>query len=194
MVARNGNGEIEDYPVVRSAQTSDGHRCDWVVAPAPKIRPETAQRAAQVARDAVQSIEGVGIFGIELFVARGGGVMINEIAPRPHNSGHYTMDSCATSQFAQHIRAVTGLSLGPTELMSPAAAMTNLLGVEPGMVDLASGLTRALEVSPAAHVHWYGKREARPGRKMGHINVLAGTSGQALAQAKAARSAFWGKG
>lgn len=193
MVARNSAGETAVYPVVLSAQTSDGHRCDWVAAPAPGIDRETAERAAQIAQGAVVAIEGVGIFGIELFLARSGEVIVNEIAPRPHNSGHYTMDSCVTSQFAQHIRAVTGLALGPTDLVAPAAAMANLLGVEPGIVDIHAGLARALQAVPPAHVHWYGKRDARPGRKMGHINVVANTTNDALSQAQVARYAFWGQ-
>lgn len=193
MVARSYEGETSVYPVVRSAQTADGHRCDWVIAPAPDIDPRIANRAEAIARDAVRAIDGIGIFGIELFLADNGEVIINEIAPRPHNSGHYTLDACATSQFTQHIRAVTGLALGPTRLLAPAAAMANLLGVGGGPYDTQAGLARAFSAVPSAHVHWYGKREGRPGRKMGHINVLADTADIAIVQAQAAREAFWGQ-
>jgi 5-(carboxyamino)imidazole ribonucleotide synthase len=191
MVAHNRAGATSVYPVVESAQTSDGHRCDWVMAPAANIGEEARIQAAHVAVEAVRSIEGVGIFGIELFHTADGGILINEIAPRPHNSGHYTMDCCATSQFAQHIRAVTGLTLGPTHLLSGGAAMANLLGQRNEDVDLRSNLSEALAAVPGAKVHWYGKRDARKGRKMGHINVLADTPVEALSLAQAARTAFW---
>jgi|SRR5579862_443262 len=191
MVARNSLGQASVYPVVVSAQTSDGHRCDWVTAPATHISEKTRVQAARVALDAVRSIDGVGIFGIELFLTSDGGILINEIAPRPHNSGHYTMDCCQTSQFAQHIRAVTNLTLGPTDLLAGGAAMANLLGQRDEPVDLRTSLARALSAVPGARVHWYGKRDARKGRKMGHINVLADTPAGALSRALSAREAFW---
>jgi 5-(carboxyamino)imidazole ribonucleotide synthase len=191
MVARGRDGALAVYPVTESVQTSDGHRCDTVTAPAPALADSARDTAADIAARAVEAVDGVGLFGVELFLKRDGSVLLNEMAPRPHNSGHYTMDCSATSQFEQHIRSVCGLALGPTHLLGGGGAMVNLLGTTSGVFDSGAAVERALRASPQTHLHWYGKRETRMGRKMGHINALADTATEALAIAKAARKAFW---
>jgi 5-(carboxyamino)imidazole ribonucleotide synthase len=118
-----------------------------------------------------------------MFVETSGAVLVNELAPRPHNSGHWTMEGCVTSQFEQHVRAVCGLALGPVELLRPAA-MANLLGQiwQNGEPDWADALA-----VPGVHLHLYGKREPRPRRKMGHVTALAPSAGEAGQLVRAAR-------
>jgi len=124
---------------------------------------------------------------VEFFLARDGRLMINELAPRPHNSGHLTFDACRTSQFEQQLRAVCGLPLGSPELMQPAAAMANLLGDlwNAGEPDWAAALA-----FPGVKLHLYGKTDARPGRKMGHLTALGATPEYARRQVVAARAAL----
>lgn len=141
-------------------------------------------RAASIARRAVEAIDGVGVFGVELFDLPDGDILFNEIAPRPHNSGHYTIEGCVTSQFENHVRATLGLPLGSTEMTAPAAVMVNTLGVHSGPA-VAWGMARALAI-PGAHVHVYGKLASRAGRKMGHITALGATIADAEAIARAA--------
>lgn len=118
----------------------------------------------------LEAIDGVGSFGVEMFLTRDGRVMINELAPRVHNSGHYTIDPCVCSQFENHVRAVMGWPLGSAEMLSPVAVMVNLLGSTRGP-GAPSGMDRALGVS-GAHVHIYGKAMSGSGRKMGHITAV----------------------
>ncbi|MCU0499934.1 MAG: 5-(carboxyamino)imidazole ribonucleotide synthase, partial [Anaerolineae bacterium] len=167
IVLRSRDGEIRTYPVVETVQQN--HICHVVRAPA-TLSPETLQSALTLARQAVELLDGVGVFGVELFLLADGRVLLNEIAPRPHNSGHYTIEACITSQFENHLRAVLGLPLGSTELRAPAAVMVNLLGARNGPID-PWGIRAAL-ATPGVHLHLYGKREVRVGRKMGHITVL----------------------
>jgi phosphoribosylaminoimidazole carboxylase len=170
MVARGLDGALAVYPVVETLHRDNIlHR---VIAPAPI--PEAAQQAARdVARQAVAAFEGAGIFGVELFLLPDGSVLVNEIAPRPHNSGHYTIEACATSQFEQHLRAILGLPLGDTSLKVGAAAMVNLLGAGDGLLEeTLRPLDRALSI-PGAAIHWYGKSTVRAQRKMGHITLTA---------------------
>ncbi|MBC8144144.1 MAG: ATP-grasp domain-containing protein, partial [bacterium] len=184
MIARGRDGSIATYPLVETVQRS--HICHLVSVPA-RVDDDVARRAMQYACGAVEAINGVGIFGVELFVTGDGEVLVNEMAPRPHNSGHYTIEGCVTSQFENHIRAVMGWPLGSTELRAPAVAMVNILGRgdESGMLDdYPSALA-----NPRTHVHIYGKRESRIGRKMGHVTVLADTLEQAIAEAEASEKA-----
>jgi 5-(carboxyamino)imidazole ribonucleotide synthase len=167
MVVRSRNGEIRSYPVVETVQ--ENHICHIVRAPAP-ILSEIAERARTLAEQAVVAIDGVGVFGVELFLLAHGDIVYNEIAPRPHNSGHYTIEACITSQFENHLRAVLGWPLGDTAMRSPAAVMVNLLGKRNGEAQ-HDGIKAALNI-PDAHLHLYGKREVRVGRKMGHVTVL----------------------
>lgn len=185
MVARSRGGECVVYPVVETVQRQ--HICHIVRAPAP-IPPETAERTAHIAQVAVEAIGGVGVFGVELFQTETGDILYNEIAPRPHNSGHYTIEGCVTSQFENHLRAVLGLPVGSVELTAPAAVMVNILGSGGGQTH-ANGLADALKI-PGAHVHIYGKLTSRPGRKMGHVTALGATLAEAEARAVAAADAL----
>jgi 5-(carboxyamino)imidazole ribonucleotide synthase len=187
MVARGRGSEVMVYPVAETVQR--GHICHLVRAPA-QVAPEVAARAAEIARRAVKAIGGIGVFGVELFELGDGTVLYNEIAPRPHNSGHYTIEGCVTSQFENHVRAVLGLPLGRAELASPAAVMVNLLGARSvGDPARAEGLDRALAV-PEAHVHIYGKLASRRGRKMGHVTALGASVAEAEERARAAAEAI----
>ncbi len=113
----------------------------------------------------------VGVFGIELFLTADDKIIVNEIAPRTHNSGHFSLDACQTSQFEQHLRAICGLPLGNPNLICPGAVMINLLGYENSQSDYFRK-RQAIEEIPNSHLHWYGKTESRPGRKLGHVTVL----------------------
>jgi 5-(carboxyamino)imidazole ribonucleotide synthase len=184
MIVRGRNGEMRSYPVVETVQQN--HICHVVRAPAP-ISPEIAEKTASIAQKAVETINGVGIFGVELFLLENGDIVYNEIAPRPHNSGHYTIEGCVTSQFENHIRAVLGWPLGKTDLRAPAVVMVNILGRRNGSANVDS-IRAALEI-PGAHLHQYGKRESRMGRKMGHVTVLADTVEKAELVARQAAEA-----
>jgi len=170
MVARSAAGEIKCHPVVEMAFDEAANICDMVVAPA-EVAQKIQDESRQIAVAVVESLGGVGIFGIEMFLDKAGNVLVNEIAPRPHNSGHYTIEACITSQFEQHIRAIMGLPLGSTELLTPAV-MVNILGGE-GYEGRAmfQGIRETLQI-PGAALHLYGKRITRPFRKMGHVTVV----------------------
>jgi len=180
MVVRNAHGEVIAYPVVETVQ--EDYVCRLVRAPA-EVPDDVAAHARDVATRAIAAIDGIGVFGVELFLGPGDRVSVNEIAPRPHNSGHYTIDACVTSQFENHLRAVVGLPLGPATMTAPPAVMVNLLGTRSGSTaDLHSGVQRRGE----AWVHLYGKRELRPGRKMGHVTAVGATLAEAEQRALAA--------
>jgi 5-(carboxyamino)imidazole ribonucleotide synthase len=167
IVARTPAGEMLTYPVVETVQRSG--ICHVVRCPAP-IDEATALAAVAMARAAVESVHGVGVFGVEMFEVAGNEVVYNEIAPRPHNTGHYTIEGVITSQFENHVRAVMGYPLGDVEQIAPATAMINILGERNGIPN-PDALKEALATG-GAHIHLYGKREVRIGRKMGHITVL----------------------
>ena len=180
VAARGLDGAIVDYGLI--ANTHSNHILDVSVAPAPQ-GAKLAAEASQIARGVLEQLKVVGVLCVEFFVTRSGQLWINELAPRPHNSGHLTFDACLTSQFEQQLRAICGLPLGSTELLRPAA-MANLLGDcwrhgEPnwaGMCELAN-----------VKLHLYGKAEPRPGRKMGHLTALAGDPQAAVRDVLAAR-------
>ncbi len=181
VVCRSSAGEIASYPVVEMEFDPEANICSRVSAPA-RIDDRTERLAREIAIAAVEAIDGVGVVAVELFLERSGTILVNELAPRPHNSGHLTIEACATSQFEQHLRAISGLPLGPTTLRSPAV-MVNVLGES----DAAGrprldGLAELLGV-PGVHLHWYGKTEVRPNRKMGHVTIVAPTLDEALATA-----------
>ena len=181
MITRARDGEVACYPVVETVQRD--HICHLVKAPAP-VPAETAARAAAIARKAVETVGCVGTMGVELFLTKDGNILINELAPRVHNSGHYTIEACVCSQFENHIRAVLGWPLGSPALRAPAAVMVNLLGAAKGTGE-PLGLSKALAI-PGAHPHIYGKSLSSPGRKMGHITALGQTIDEALATAQRA--------
>ncbi|GCL42702.1 phosphoribosylaminoimidazole carboxylase, ATPase subunit [Dolichospermum planctonicum] len=168
IAARSVNGEIVIYPTVETLQKEQV--CRWVIAPATITKEQNLQIEA-IAHKLLNSLEYVGVFGIELFLTAEGKILVNEIAPRTHNSGHFSLDACETSQFEQHLRAVCGLQLTNTTLNCASAVMVNLLGYETSHCDYQKQRQQLAEI-PQATVHWYGKTEARPGRKLGHITVL----------------------
>jgi len=182
VTARGLDGATVPFPVAENV-----HRAgilDHTIVPA-RVSDAVADRARQVATRLAEHLDVVGLLAVEMFVTPIGDVLVNEIAPRPHNSGHYTWEACAISQFEQHIRAVCGLPLDPARLLSPAA-MANLLGEHAGTGIGRSGIARAL-AEPDVALHLYGKAEARPGRKMGHITALAGSADEAACIALGAR-------
>ena len=184
IVTRSKNREHAIYPVVETRQRN--HVCEQVLAPAP-IAEAMAGRAAQLALQAIEAIDGIGSFGVEFFLLSDGTLLVNEIAPRVHNSGHYTIEACECSQFENHIRAILGLPLGSTRMRAPAA-MVNLLATTTSS-GAPRGLGRALTI-PGASVHLYGKPHASPGRKMGHVTALGTTADEALAVAQKAAASI----
>jgi 5-(carboxyamino)imidazole ribonucleotide synthase len=168
LVVRSDSGELRTYPVVENIHEQGILRLTRIPA---ALSPSVAEEAGQAAMRAVNALDGIGVFCVELFQLRDGTLLINEIAPRPHNSGHYTLDACSVSQFEQQVRVLCGLPLGEARLLGPAA-MVNLLGQEAAAVTSSKGYEALLSV-PGAVVHLYGKRAARAGRKMGHVTFLA---------------------
>ena len=192
MVARNIEGQIVCYPVVEMLFDERVNICDIVIAPA-RVDEEIRKEVEQIAIKSIEALDGVGIFGVELFLTKDNRILLNEIAPRPHNSGHYTIESCLTSQFEQLIRAVTNLPLGSTKLISPSA-MVNLLGEEGYKGEpFVEGIHEALEI-PGLSFHFYGKKETSPFRKMGHITVLDENLDVALNKAQIAKEILKVKG
>ena len=171
MVARDRTGNIAVYPVVETQQID--RVCRRVIAPA-RVAQNVADEVRAIAHKLVSSLQVVGIFGIELFLTQTGNVLINEIAPRTHNSGHYTLNACVTSQFEQQLRTVSGRSLGSVELTSPGAIMVNLLGLEDSENDYAQQRAAIAQI-PNSKLYWYGKKQSRIGRKLGHVTVLTDT-------------------
>jgi 5-(carboxyamino)imidazole ribonucleotide synthase len=165
-VARRRNGEMRAWPVVETVQ-QDGI-CHEVIAPAPRLNPGFATEAERIATTLARELGVVGLLAVELFEAPGG-LLVNELAMRPHNSGHWSIEGATTSQFEQHLRAVLDWPLGETAPRAPVTAMVNLLGG--AATDFAETLPRALDEVPDASVHLYGKAP-RPGRKLGHVTVL----------------------
>jgi 5-(carboxyamino)imidazole ribonucleotide synthase len=161
VVARGADGSTALYPPVENRHVN--HILDTTIAPA-GLPPETAREAEAIARTVAERLDLVGVLAVEMFITRDGKLLVNELAPRPHNSGHWTIDACAASQFEQLVRAICGLPLGSTERHANAV-MKNLIGDE--VQNWAGALT-----DPAARLHLYGKRTVRPGRKMGHITRL----------------------
>ncbi len=186
MVARGSDGATATWPAGENV-----HRhgiLHTTVVPA-MVTDDTVASARRVARQVVTALDYVGVMGVEFFLARGGELLVNELAPRPHNSGHWTLDASATSQFEQQVRTLAELPLGDTTLLAPVA-MVNLLG------DLWHGgeprWERALAV-PGVRLHLYGKAEPRPGRKMGHLTAVASDAETALARALEAWEAVGGR-
>jgi 5-(carboxyamino)imidazole ribonucleotide synthase len=184
IAARSATGETCAWDVAENAHAN--HILDTTIFPA-RIAPEMAMEAKRLAQAIAEALGMVGVLCVEFFLLPGGRLLVNEVAPRPHNSGHATIDACVTSQFEQQVRAVCGLPLGDTRLHRPAA-MANLLG------DLwpATGEPpwEKLLAFPDVKLHLYGKTEARKGRKMGHLTALADTPEEALARVVAARAAL----
>lgn len=170
LVVRGLDGDCRCYPAVEMVFRPGENVLDMLLAPA-DIDPAIAAQAQALAQRTVQAMEGVGVFGVEMFLDRDGQLLVNEVAPRTHNSGHHTIEACVTDQFEQHLRAVLGLPLGSTEQLSPAA-MINLLGA-PGYRGrpIINGMAAVLAI-PGVCLHIYGKATTSPLRKMGHVTVL----------------------
>jgi len=182
MVARNMKGKIKIYPVVQTVHKDS--ICDIVIAPA-KISEIVKEKAEKLARKVAKHLNGAGVFGIEMFLDMDDNVLVNEIAPRVHNSGHYTIEGCITSQFEQHIRAITNLPLGNTELISKVIVMKNILATKNGQC-IPQGIEKVLAI-PSVSLHIYGKKESRLNRKMGHITVIGDSVDECLRKANKAR-------
>lgn len=185
MVARAMDGTVALYPIVQTIH--ERNICVEVLAPAP-VSEDVMTKAKNVATSVANLLKGAGTFGIEMFLTTDGEVLVNEIAPRVHNSGHYTTEACRTSQFEQHIRAICGLPLGDTSLVVPAAVMINILGERNGPTNL-KGLSEALSI-PETSVHLYGKSPTKIDRKMGHITSTGKTIEEARERANQARKAI----
>jgi 5-(carboxyamino)imidazole ribonucleotide synthase len=183
VAARGADGAIADYGAIENAHAR--HILDVSLAPA-RVSPAVARDAAAIAHATLEALDVVGVLCVEMFLTRDGRVLVNELAPRTHNSGHLTIEACATSQFEQQVRAICGLPLGSTAMVRPAA-MANLLG------DLwADGEPRWTDAlaRPGVGLHLYGKRDAKPGRKMGHLTALGDTAEAAAATVRDARAAL----
>ncbi|HEX5709362.1 MAG TPA: 5-(carboxyamino)imidazole ribonucleotide synthase [Pyrinomonadaceae bacterium] len=183
--ARDAAGEFAHYGVIENEHAR--HILDVSVAPAPHVPADVAREAVSLARGVLETLDVVGVMCVEMFLTKGGRLVVNELAPRPHNSGHLTIDACATSQFEQQLRAVCGLPLGRTDFLRPAAAMANLLGDlwAQGEPDWPAALAL-----PGVRLHLYGKREPRRGRKMGHLTATADTPDAAARLVREARDAL----
>ena len=170
IVARNAHGEIKTFPAVEMVFHPTQNLVEYLFAPA-EISNAVAGSADRIARLIVQELNMVGLLAVEMFVTKDGRVLVNEIAPRPHNSGHQTIEANVTSQYEQHLRAILGLPLGDTSLILPSA-MVNLLG-EQGYTGPAvyKGFEDVIKV-PGVHVHLYGKQITKPFRKMGHVTIV----------------------
>ncbi|GLY21975.1 5-(carboxyamino)imidazole ribonucleotide synthase [Micromonospora sp. NBRC 101691] len=184
-VARSPFGQVAVYPVVETVQ-SDGI-CVEVLAPAPDLPEEVALAAGQLAIDLATALGVVGLLAVELFETPTG-LVVNELAMRPHNSGHWTIEGARTSQFEQHLRAVLDYPMGDTSLTAPVVVMANVLGGEPGGMSIDERLHHLFAAEPGAKVHLYGK-QVRPGRKIGHVTVLGDDLDDV--RARAARAARW---
>lgn len=171
--------EIKTYPVVETIQKN--HICHTVIAPA-QISKHKLKEAEQIGIDCVKAVKGYGLFGIEMFIDEKGKILVNEMAPRPHNSGHYTIEGCVTSQFENHIRAVLNLPLGSTKMVKKYAVMINLLGKREGE-GVVQNYSDSLS-EPDLHLHIYGKEKSRIGRKMGHITIIGDNMNTILRKAK----------
>lgn len=181
IVARGVDGQVAHYGVIENDHRQ--HILDISVAPA-IVTPQQLKEAVGIATAVVEQLDVIGVLCVEFFVTRDGRFLINELAPRPHNSGHLTFDACITSQFEQQLRAICGLPLGSTEYLRPAA-MANLLGDLWQQPEMPWAEVCAF---PEVKLHLYGKLQGRPGRKMGHLTALAGTAEEARARVIAARN------
>lgn len=181
MLARDLNGKSEIYPIVETIQNRN--ICEYVIAPA-RVDEQAIKLAKDLAERVADVLGGPGIYGIEMFLTEDNQVLVNEIAPRVHNSGHYTIEACQTSQFEQHLRAICGLELGSASLKVSAAVMVNILGKRDGPT-IEEGFDKLAEI-PHTYVHLYGKSPTKVDRKMGHITVTADSVEAAFANAEKA--------
>ncbi|PSP17838.1 MAG: 5-(carboxyamino)imidazole ribonucleotide synthase [Cyanobacteria bacterium QS_8_64_29] len=188
MAARNLSGEIAVFPLVETQQQDQV--CHCAIVPAP-VSEGIREQAEAMARTLLWQLQIVGTFGIEFFLRPSGELLVNEVAPRTHNSGHYSLDACDRSQFELQLRAIADWPLGQPQLRWPGAVMINLLGYEYAQ-DAYSEKRAQLAAVPQARVHWYGKQQSRPGRKLGHVTVPLESGELGEAQALGDRvAALW---
>lgn len=185
IVSRNRIGEISHFPAVEMEFNPEANLVEFLCSPA-RISTEVEESAVAIARKVADKLSIVGLLAVEMFVTRSGDVLVNEIAPRPHNSGHHTIEGNVTSQYAQHLRAIMGLPAGSTNSVRPAV-MINLLG-EPGCIGEAhyQGIEEVMSW-PGVYVHLYGKKTTKPFRKMGHVTITADTLETAISLADRVR-------
>ena len=186
VVARSPWGQVAAYPVVETVQ--EGGICVEVIAPAPGLDPDTAVAAQQLAIRIATELGVVGVLAVELFETVDGELFVNELAMRPHNSGHWTIEGARTSQFEQHLRAVLDYPLGDTSMTAPVVVMANVLGGAPGGMGIDERVHHLFAADPAVKIHLYGK-QVRPGRKIGHVTALG--DDLASVRARAAAAARW---
>ena len=189
IVARSPSGQVAAYPVVESVQR-DGI-CWEVVAPAPRLDEELALEAQRIAMRVAAELDVTGILAVELFETTDGRILVNELAMRPHNTGHWSMDGAVTGQFENHLRAVLDLPLGAPDARAPWTVMVNILGGEKQTGHLYDGYPHAMARDPRLRVHLYGK-ELRPGRKVGHVNAYGDDLEDCLERARHAAAWFAG--
>lgn len=184
MVVRARNGEVKLYPVTQTVQRDS--ICHVTETPA-RISAPARKSAERLAQQAVATLQGAGMFGVEMFLLPDGKVLLNEVAPRVHNSGHYTIDGCVTSQFENHVRATLDLPLGDTSLKANHVIMLNILGEADGEKgeQLARELIDRALATPGCSVHWYDKSGVTKGRKIGHINIVGKDMQEARERLKA---------
>lgn len=170
IVARNEKGEIKVFPPVELVFHPEANLVEYLFAPA-RITDDKANEATEIAKKVIEALDLVGLLAVEMFLDKTGQILVNEIAPRPHNSGHQTIEANVTSQYEQHLRAIFNMPLGDTSIVLPSA-MVNLLG-EPEYEGLAryEGLEKVMAVN-GAHIHLYGKKITKPFRKMGHVTIV----------------------
>jgi 5-(carboxyamino)imidazole ribonucleotide synthase len=184
MVARNRSGQITSFPVAENIHKDN--ILNLTIVPA-RVSDKVANNARKMAEKTLSALKGAGIFGIEMFVTHDDQVMINEIAPRPHNSGHYSIEACSVSQFEQHVRAILDLPMSEPRLLCPAVAMINILG-PPNYVGpyVISGVTKLLSI-PGLTLHIYGKKISEPKRKLGHLTLLGKSMHETLSRVNTAK-------
>jgi len=182
LACRGIDGRNVIYPIAENIHSNS--ILDTTIVPA-RLSTETADKATRTALKVMEVFEGVGTFCVEMFVDKKGEIYVNEVAPRPHNSGHYTIEGCFANQFENHIRAITGLPLGNAELRQPTV-MVNLLGTSDGAARLL-GVEQAYRENPRLQVHLYGKEMSKKGRKMGHFTVIDDYREEAIKKAESAR-------
>lgn len=184
MVAKNAMNQVISYPVVENIHRNN--ILDMTIAPA-RVSNKVKDEAKQIAESVVRTFKGSGIFGVEMFMTRDESILVNEIAPRPHNSGHYTIEACSISQFEQHIRAILNLPLAKPILLTPAV-MVNIIGNDGDDHAYSIEGIRDILAIPGVKLHIYGKKAARKGRKLGHITVVDSDVEQAIDKARYVRS------
>jgi len=182
IVSRNAHGEVSHFPVVGMEFNPEANLVEFLFSPA-QVDATIEQEAIRIARQVIEKLEMVGLLAVEMFISRKGELLVNEIAPRPHNSGHQTIEGNTVSQYEQHLRAILGLPPGDTSIVKPAV-MVNLLGAKGHSGRAVYEGLEALMQIPGAYVHLYGKRDTKPFRKMGHVTVTASTIEEAKEMAR----------